>query len=172
MSYYGTLSDADTYHAERGNGGWTGSDAVKEAALTRATAYIDGRYRYETAGGAWLSMFRGVRTDGRNQDHEWPRSGATDAEGNEIPDDEVPIEAEHATYQAALLELLEPGSLSPIFVATQQVIKEKVGPIEVGYSAPTDGPMPPNRPVVPAIDDIIRPLLLDRAKFGIGVRVV
>lgn len=173
MAIYGSLADANSYHSERGNAAWTGTDAAKDAALQRATDYIDGRYRYMTVGGCWKSMFRGVKTDGRAQELEWPRTGATDSEGNEIPDDEVPVEVEHATYAAALLELTDPGSLSPIFVASGQVIKEKVGPIEVGYaSPPTDGNMPPNRPVVPTIDDILAGLICDRPPFGVGVRVV
>lgn len=174
MAIYGTLIGANSYHTARGNVAWAeGSIPEREAALQRGTDYIDGRYRYQTAGGCWKSMFRGVRTDGRAQDLEWPRTGAKDSEGNAIPPDEVPVEVEHATYEAALLELLNPGSLSPIFVASQLVTKEKVGPIEVGYSDPqTDGTMPPNRPVVPAIDDILSGLICDRPKFGVGVRVV
>ena len=42
---YGTLAAADTYHAERGNTTWTGSDADKDAARLRATEYIDQAYR-------------------------------------------------------------------------------------------------------------------------------
>lgn len=173
MAIYGTLANANAYHMARGNTGWTGADALREAALQRATDYIDGRYRYQTAGGCWKSMFRGTKTGGRAQDLEWPRTGATDSEGNEIPDDEVPVEVEHATYEAALRELLEPGSLSPVFVEAQQVTREKVGPIEVSYSEATmHGAMPPNRPVVPAIDDILAGLICDKPIFGVGVRVV
>lgn len=173
MAIYGTISDANAYHTARGNAGWTGSNEAKEAALQRATDYIDGRYRVQTAAGCWVSMFRGKRTAGRAQGLEWPRTGATDSEGNEIPDDEVPVEVEHATYEAALLELTSPGSLSPVFVAAQQVTREKVGPIEVAYSdAQGDGAMPPNRPVVPAIDDILAGLICNTPPWGVGVVVV
>lgn len=173
MAIYGTVSDADAYHLARGNTAWTGDNAVKTAALQRATDYIDGRYRRMTGGGCWVSMFRGKRTDGRSQDLEWPRTGATDSEGNEIPDDEVPTEVEEATYEAALRELVDPGSLSPAFVASQQVTREKVGPVEVAYAdAQASGAMPPNRPVVPAIDDILAGLICDTPPFGVGVRVV
>lgn len=174
MAIYGTLADANAYHTARGNAGWTGADAAKEAALQRATDYIDGRYRRMTAGGCWVSMFRGKRTDGRDQDLEWPRTGATDSEGDEIPDDEVPIEVEEATYEAALLELANPGSLSPVFVGARQVLKQKVGPIERTFAEAKadDGAMPPNRPVVPAIDDIIAGLICNRPPFGVGVVVV
>lgn len=173
MAIYGSVTEADAYHLARGNTGWTGSPEAKEAALQRATDYVDGRYRRMTGGGCWVSMFRGKRTAGRDQDLEWPRTGATDSEGNEIPDDEVPEEVEHATYEAALLELTTPGSLSPVFVAAQQVTKEKVGPVEVQYSeAKQEGGMPPNRPVVPAIDDILAGLICNTPPWGVGVVVV
>lgn len=170
---YGTLSDANQYHADRGNAAWAGTDESKTAALIRASDYIDGRYRYQAAGGCWRSMFRGTKTGGRAQEREWPRTGATDSDGNAIPDNEVPVEVERATYEAALRELTEPGSLSPDFVASGQVTRETVGPITVQYAAgQAEGAMTPNRPVVTAVDDILTGLICDRPKFGVGVRVV
>lgn len=169
---YGTLSDANTYHSDRGNTGWAGSDADKTAALIRASEYIDGRYRYQ-AGGCWRSMFRGRKTGGRAQSAEWPRTGATDSEGNAIPDDEVPSEVERATYEAALRELESPGSLSPDYVASQQIVREKVDVIEVQYaSATSSGAATPNRPHVTIVDDILSGLLCDLTNQGIAVRVV
>lgn len=173
MAVYGTVAQADAYHLARGNTGWDGDPAAKSAALQRATDYVDGRYRRLTAGGCWVSMFRGSRTGGRAQELEWPRTDATDSAGEEIAVDEIPVEVEHATYEAALRELVEPGSLTPTFIAVQQVTREKVGPVEVSYAeAHGDGAMPANRPVVPAIDDILSGLLCERAPFGVGVRVV
>lgn len=172
MAIYGTLAAADAYHLARGNSAWTGVDAVKTAALERGTDYIDGRYRWEMKSGRWRSMFPGEPTAGRSQDREWPRTGAEDYNGNAIPDDETPIEVEHATYEAALRELVSPGSLSPDFVPTGQVIKEKVGPIEVGYASPQAMPNQlPNRPIVPAIDEIIAPVIIKPAEYP-AVRVV
>lgn len=170
---YGTLVDAGTYHTARGNSAWaSGSEANRTAALVRATDYIDARYRHRLKSGRWQSMFVGERTAGRSQAHEWPRTGATDYEGNEIDDDVVPVEVEYATYEAALRELAEPGSLSPDFVPSGQVIKEKVGTIEVGYSAPvaTDNSTP-NRPVIPTIDEIIAPVVFRPSEYP-AVRVV
>jgi hypothetical protein len=159
MAIYGTLADANAYHTARGNTAWTGTDVVKLAALERGTDYIDGRYRWQTCG-RWQSMFPGERTDGRAQEREWPRTGAEDYDGNAIPDDEVPVEVENATYEAALRELVTPGSLSPDFVPSGQVIKEKVGPIEVGYASPkATANQLPNRPIIPTIDEIIAPVV-------------
>jgi hypothetical protein len=172
MAIYGTLSDANAYHTARGNAAWTGADAVKAAALERATDYIDGRYRWQLKSGRWQSMFPGERTQGRDQEREWPRTGAEDYDGNAIADDEVPVEVENATYEAALRELVTPGSLSPDFVPSGQVIKEKVGPIEVGYASPQAMPNQlPNRPIIPAIDEIIAPVIIRPAEYP-SVRVV
>ena len=169
---YGTVADANAYHTARGNTAWTGSDEVKTAALVRASDYIDGRYRWRLSSGRWQSMFRGTRTAGRDQDNEWPRTGATDYEGNEIPVDEVPIEVENATYEAALRELVTPGSLSPDYTSSAQVTKEKVGPVEVQYAeAKATDNLTPNRPVIPAIDEIIAPLIFRPYEFP-GVTVV
>lgn len=160
MAFYGSVADADAYHLARGNATWTGSNEVKQAALTRASAYIDGRYRYVPKCGASWPLFSGEKTGGRAQELAWPRTGATDVDGNEIPDNEVPREVEHATYEAALRELVTPGSLSPDFVPSGQVTKEKVDVIEVTYAEARGMPgLPPNMPVIPAIDQIIGTLL-------------
>lgn len=61
---YVSASDATAYHTARGNTAWTGTDAVKEAALLKAAAYLDGYYR---------SRWRGVKLDFLVQSLEWPR---------------------------------------------------------------------------------------------------
>ncbi|PPU41828.1 DnaT-like ssDNA-binding protein [Xanthomonas arboricola] len=169
---YGTLEGADAYHLVRGNAAWAaGSEEARRSSLVRGTDYIDGRYRVLLSSGRWQSMFPGVRTDGRGQANEWPRTGAVDYDGNPIAADVVPIEVEHAAYEAALRELIEPGSLSPDYVASAQVTREKVGPIEVSYGASTAAGSTPNRPIIPGIDEILAPLLRRPAMFP-AVRVV
>ncbi|WP_367346453.1 DnaT-like ssDNA-binding protein [Stenotrophomonas bentonitica] len=169
---YGTLEGADSYHQARGNAAWgAGSDEARTGALIRATDYIDGRYRVLLASGRWSSMFPGVRTAGRGQPNEWPRTGAVDYDGDLIQPDEIPDEVERATYEAALRELVAPGSLSPDYVATEAVTREKVGPIEVSYADASVTGQVPNRPVISAIDEILAPLLRTPAA-GPAVRVV
>lgn len=174
---YGTVAKADTYHADRGNTAWAAlSSEKKTAALLRGSDYINQRYRQKMKSGRWLPMFPGERANGRSQDNEWPRKDAKDYEGNEIPDDEVPVEVENAAYEAALREAESPGSLSPDYTVTEQVRREKVGPIETEY-APTgnmklpQGVETPNRPIIPEIDEIIAPVLIPRYEFP-GVSVV
>lgn len=170
---YGDLTEASVYHAERGNAAWGALTAAQQtAALIRGSDYVDQRYREKLKSGRWLSMFSGVKTGGRDQAREWPRTGATDYEGHEIADDVVPVEVERAAYEAALREAVTPGSLSPDFIPGEQVAKEKVGPVEIAYHQPRlrDG-IPPNRPVIPAIDEIIAPVLVARYDYP-AVRVV
>jgi phage gp36-like protein len=63
---YCTVAETTTYHTNRGNTLWTGTDAVKEAALRKATAYLDGYYR---------QRFKGQKVYPLTQPLEWPRVG-------------------------------------------------------------------------------------------------
>lgn len=165
MSHYGTSGGADAYHSARGNTSWAAlTEAQKTAALVRGSDYVDQKYR---------AQFSGTKTGGRTQEREWPRTGATDASCQPIPDDDVPDEIIRAAYEAALRESQSAGSLSPDFVASQFVTKEKVDVIEVTYSdklLSAEGATP-NRPVVPVIDEILAGLLKP-IRTGIGVFVV
>ena len=90
---YATLADANAYFASIGETKWTGSDAVKENALRRATNYLDNQYR-----GKW----RGVRTLA-SQALAWPRAGVVDGDGFDLPLGEIPVQVQRATMEAALL---------------------------------------------------------------------
>lgn len=165
MSYYGNTSDAAAYHAARGNSEWADLDEeAAEAALLRGSDYVDQRYRERLASGRWASRFPGERAGGRAQAREWPRVNAVDYEGNEIPDDEAPIEVVNATYEAALREAILPGSLSPDYTPSELATKEKVGPIEVQYATGQgEGSKDiPTRPVISVIDEILAPVLIQR----------
>lgn len=146
---YLSAADADTYHTARANTAWTGTTDAKEAALRRATTYLDARF---------ATRWPGVRTNGRSQGLMWPRIDATDAEGNDIGSDEIPVEVLNALAEAALRELSDPGSLSPDVTnsAGGAVIREKVGPLEVEYSEGSQGRL---RPLIQILDDILAPLL-------------
>lgn len=155
MSFYGTAADADTYHDDRGNATWTGTDSVKETALLRASEYVDYQFR---------PSFPGYKAGLRSQTREWPRDWAYDEENNSIPSDEVPIEVERATYEAALRELTDPGSLLPDFTPNQQVKREKVDVLEVEYT----GPMGPEsaKPILTIVRGILQPILTGPAVSG------
>lgn len=106
------------------------SDAQKTAARQRGSLAID---RYEP-------RFNGHRTGGYAQERAWPRTGASTYYGEAIPSGEVPAAIINASYEAAFLELTNPGSLSPVVNGAEAVKREKIGKIETEYavSASTD----------------------------------
>lgn len=120
---YASLTEAADYTAAHGLA-WVDNPANFEAALRRATAWIDATYR---------TRFPGSRVNGRGQALEWPRAGAADAEGYAIDADAIPIEVVRATIEAAVRELAAPQSLTPDISLASQVKREKVGSIEVEY---------------------------------------
>jgi hypothetical protein len=162
--FYGTLAGANAYHAARGNAAWTGTDDAKTAALVRGSGYVDSLGRQQQPSGYWLILWPGNKTGGRVQSLDWPRTNAADYEGNAIPADQVPIEVEQATYEAALRELTAPGSLNPDYVPAALVKREKSGPWEEEYFAPGEGSNP-TQPVISAILDLLAPLLGSRRFF-------
>lgn len=115
---YVTLTGANTYHSALGNAAWTGADADKEAALRRATRWVDGRY---------ASRWPGIPTYARVQALAWPRSYAADMDGNIIDALAIPPEIISATCEAALRELVSPGSLSPDVTPGQAKVLTGVG---------------------------------------------
>ena len=150
-SYY-TLAELNAYWSARGNTTWTGSDSVKEAAAIKATVWVDFTYR---------ARFPGQRTEGRAQAVpqalEWPRRNAYDRENELIASTVIPIEIKHAQAEAALRELVTPGSLSPDYVASEQVKSESVGPLSTEFFG--GGGSSSVLPVVNIIDGILSSLI-------------
>jgi len=116
---------------------------------------------------AWLSAFPvwdGAMKCGRGlQGLAWPRSGVTDCNGDSVPDDEIPVEVQQATYLAALAELSSPGILSPTITPGQQTKRVKVDVIEEEYMTPKDqgvtgskDPVQTLRPVLTSVIDLLK----------------
>lgn len=65
---YVTLEEAAAYHSKRGNTAWAsaGSDTVREQALRKATAYLDGFY---------YPRWKGTQVNPLSQSLQWPRAG-------------------------------------------------------------------------------------------------
>lgn len=161
--FYGTLAGADAYLAARGNAAWgAATDKEKQAALVRASGYVDGMVGQaapNTAGCVYV--FPGQKAGGYGQALQWPRTGAIDRMGDQVPSDVVPPAIEHATYEAAAREQAAPGSLNPDFVPSQVVQREKVGPLEQEFAVAKNG-NPSIRPVIGVIDSLLYPLLVVR----------
>lgn len=177
-SYIG-LDDAASWFETRGTA-WSDiradSDA-RSAALVRATAFLDATYR---------RRFPGYRTQGRAQALEWPRVGAY----TYVPDDgrsaaygvasgygasadcfeygysyiqpnEVPREIIAATCEAAVRELVEPGSLAPDLNRGGAIQSLKAGSVEIDYAAGASA-----RTAFQAIDLALASLLMPSSAFS------
>lgn len=163
---YATESVLETYAEERALTLATG-DA--EAALIRGTQYVD----------TYRDRFPGYRTKRRLQGLEWPRAGAytyISSTGRElywgsnqlqhhtpyydqgydwIASDVVPIEIIRATCEAAIRELVQPGSMQPDLDRGGRIHSLSAGSVSVVYQ----GSAPPYATTI-IIDSILAPVLM------------
>ena len=74
---------------------------------------------------------------------------------------------------AALREIVAPGSLSPDYVASEAIKRQKVDVLEIEYqaAATAEGSVP-TRPVLSVVDELVAPLLRSTRACGIAVFVV
>ncbi len=98
------------YHEDRGNLHWVSgvgvTDAEREAAIVRATFYIDKRFR---------QRFRGFRMQS-DQSLAWPRTGAFDDDGYQFESIPKQLQRACAEYalRALLYQTLAPDPLRPV----------------------------------------------------------
>lgn len=149
---YVSLDDALTIATSFGQSfAISGDDeALAEAALRRATLWIDAAYGVRFPG--WKRRYRA-------QALQWPRQGAYDTNviPQYIPEDEVPVEIKRATVIAAVREKASPGSLSPDITPGEITKRLKVGSYEEEYFGA--GGVADQRPVVSMVDDVLASLL-------------
>lgn len=115
---YLSVTDADTYHTNRGNSAWTGSSTVKESALRKATQYLDVTYN-------WKGDIKST-----TQALNWPRDNVIDSNGRTF-DDTVPQKIKDATAELALASLS--ADLLTVTSNSDYVKREKVGELEIEY---------------------------------------
>lgn len=140
---YISVADADTYHANLANTAWaSAATAIKEAALRKATSYIDGNYR-----------FCG-RPSSATQALQWPRIGVR-INDHPLATNVIPRQLQYACAELALVALSE--SLTSA-VDSQSVASKTVGPISISYAAPRNG----GRKRYPAADDWLSSLMQSR----------
>lgn len=150
---YLSVSDADTYHANRGNAAWAALTTTEtEQALRKATDYMQ-TYRKRWKG------YRSYAT----QPLDWPRRTILidDSVLNSwIPYDSIPTEIKNACAELALRAAA--GELAPDL--ERAVASETVGPISTTYVQGA-----PQYTQYRAIDMMLRPLLKNG---GNGVSLV
>ena len=169
MQIYGSIAGADAYAISIGNTTWGPlTDEVKQAALVRASLYIDSyNKRYIDADYRCWWTFIGGKTGGWAQEREWPRSGI-----DGLPDNVIPVQIEYATYEAAIREGTNPGSLSPDFDRTALVKSEKVDVLQVTYAVSDNANAGSLLPVIPAIESLLSAFLVRRCNSSLAIYTV
>ena len=143
---YISTSDADTYHAARGNAAWAALSAEsKEAALRRATDYMGQAYRLRWAGQRATST----------QALDWPRTGAV-VDGFTLASDLVPAAVSRACADLALRASAE--DLSPDL--ERGIKRERVDVIETEYDTAS-----PQAKRFRAVDQLLSPYLSGGGAF-------
>lgn len=150
---YISVADASTYHTAHGNSAWAAAatDALREAALVRATAAIDG-----------LKAWKGYRSN-QTQALAWPRIGVVDTDGYEFDYDDIPQKLKDALCEGALLELATAGSLTPALERGGAVRREKIGSLETEYE-----PGASRKTVYTIIDNLLSSLVREPCKLTRG----
>lgn len=119
---YIDASYADTYNAtDRNRSDWNDlSSGDKEAALRRATTFLDMAYDW-----------KGEVNDTDNS-HAWPRQDVEDAEGRDIDNTQVPERIKDACAELAYIDAVE-QELLPV-TESGQTQRVKAGEVELEYS--------------------------------------
>jgi len=117
---YATLLEVDTFHEDRGNALWTGTDDAKEAAMLRATAGLESKYRER-----WIGFKSNYNEATAPQFLAWPRRDAkdqttaagftqttmdvlTDFDNIEIQTNDIPALVVEAYKEVCLIEITQP----------------------------------------------------------------
>jgi len=152
MAGYGDDSGFTAYATAAG---YTVPAGTIAAARQRGSTYIDAVY-----GG----RFTGTPTGGIDQERAWPRTGAT-AFGSALATDLIPTRVINASYEAAYLELVRPGSLTVTVDPSKRVKRQKVDTIEREFFDPGDASGSfSDAPVSSLIEGMLAPLI------GLGVQ--
>lgn len=122
---YATVEAAKSYFDDINLNYSTFTDAEIEAALIRATAFID---TYKRWPGKKATATQGL---------EWPRTDAYDVDGYLLQ--YVPDAIRSATMQAAIKELQEPFYFTS--ASGEMVKREKIGDLEIEHTGQNAYPM-------------------------------
>ena len=139
IDVYIDIAGADAYHAAMGQSDWSSAElSAREAALLKATLYLDGRYR-------WIGALADL-----TQPLGWPRVGAYDSEGRYITG--TPEKLRKACAELARLALTD--ELAPPLDRGGRVVSETVGSVSMHYADDA-----PAGRVYPAVDLLLRGLV-------------
>lgn len=169
---YADVADSIAYQDDRGRQAWLDATAeVQEAALVRATDYIDGRFGLQFVG----------EPLGDVQELAWPRAGARyPATGNAFPEDEVPQDVLDACILYAegvigpegddLATMTELSITPDIASSNVKRLKEKVDVLEEETEYFAGGAVLRTIQPIPEADRLIRRWLVGRGIRGLTLR--
>lgn len=123
-----TVEFVDDYHSDRGNTTWTGTTGEKQAAIIRATDFLERR---------WGPYLKGQREFPEIEGLSFPRIDMYDRNGYAITG--VPTKWQQACAEYALREIAGTDLLPDISTDTITSETKKVGPIEVSTSYSVGG---------------------------------
>jgi len=147
---YISIAFADGYFTTRSIAAWTGSDAVKEAAIIRAMDYVETRWTF-----LGLPLF----TDDPVQALKWPRQGIYE---NGLRVEGIPTNLKRAVAEYALRALSITLLPDPAWDGTSLPVKstrQKLGPIEK-ETVFQDGATPQLLKPYPAADRLLAAYVL------------
>lgn len=121
---YCTVTELDAFSSARGYI-HPQSNAKKFEALLIASEWVDSHYR---------SYFMGLKTGGRDQVREWPRTGHYNYYDYLIPSDEIPQELRNAVCILAHYHLTNPGVLDAVYTPSLYEQVSVDGAIAVKYA--------------------------------------
>lgn len=124
---YVSAADAQAWASARGLS-FTGNDAAVEKHLLLAMDYVE----------SFRARFKGSKTTSE-QALQWPRTGVV-LDSVELTDDTIPAELKSAVIQLAFES--QTTDLQPSGTG-QEVLREKVGPIETQYAERGSGTLRP-----------------------------
>ena len=141
---YTTPAKVTTYAASVG-ATWPTDSTEQAQAIARASRYLN------------TLSWQGIRTNGRDQADQWPRTSVVDSDGYAVDGTAIPREVEEAANLLAIAEAASPGALQPNVTLDNRVVEETIGPLSFKYDR-ASGPGAA-REVVLAASDLLRPFL-------------
>ena len=129
---YATVSQLNTYasrQADRYPGIPALSDTLKESALIRGTAFVDGLSTDRASD--YAKFFPGTRTSS-TQNLKWPRASAYRTDGTEIDSTTIPFAIIQATCEAACFEATNVGQLQEI-IKLSEVVRSVDAGVKVNF---------------------------------------
>lgn len=132
---------------------WTATGTQADQAIARARLFLD------------ALPWEGKKTDNRNQERQWPRTGVYDRDGFWVDQAVVPTEIKDANALLAIVEAANPGTLHPQVTTGELVKSVTAGDVQVVFRD-AGGPSSA-RPIVTRAMDMLEPLRARRNPFAL-----